>query len=165
VVLPTVSRTWRAGRARLLFAVRAAEKGDGLGGSGVGVPGDAGPGASLRVPEEALELIGIRRAVGQDPAEQNVFRGRVSELEKLLPQIDVVPTDALGHAASRTDRLDEEDARAGGGNGAGNVALRQTNGRLDALGRRQAGKERWLRRVGEWLLEPRSAGSPHLPIV
>src|SRR6266571_38619 len=95
---------------RLLLAVGAAEEGNGLGGGRVRVAGDASPGASLRMPEEALELIGVRRAVGQDPAEENVLGRRASELEKPLPQVHIVPADALGHAASWTDRLDEEDA-------------------------------------------------------
>ena len=34
---------------------------------------DAGPGASLRMPEVTLEPVGVGRAVGENPAEENVL--------------------------------------------------------------------------------------------
>jgi hypothetical protein len=89
-----------ARRKRLLLAVGAAEEGDGLGGSGVGVAFDARPGAALGVPEVALQAIGVVGVVGEHPAEEDVRASLASVLDEALPQVHVVPAHPLRHEAA-----------------------------------------------------------------
>ena len=115
--------------------------------------------------DELSHPAGVRTRGGrrQDPSAR-LFRddSTYGALGSSGHEPDPLLRSALDHSPARADRFHEENSRTSGRNGAGDVSFRQANGRLDALGRRQVGKEGRLRRVGEWLLEPRSAGSPHL---
>jgi thiol:disulfide interchange protein DsbD len=72
-----------------------------------------------------------------------------------------VPADALGDAAARADALQEENARAVGGNGACHVGLGQADRRLHARGGRQGRKKRRLSRIARRLLETRLPRGSH----
>src|SRR6202162_4795147 len=89
------------GDTPLFVAVGAAEEGDGVGGLGVGVAFEAGPGAALGVPEVTLEAVGLVGVGGEHPAEEDVQRSLAGVLQEPLAQVHVVPADALGDEALR----------------------------------------------------------------
>ena len=94
------SKTWAL--AHLVVAVRAAEKGNAFGGSGVRLAGDAGPGAALRVPEITLDTVGFAGIRREHPAEEDVVASPPGVLQEPLPQVDVVSPHALSDAAAQT---------------------------------------------------------------
>lgn len=144
-----------------MVAVGAADFGDGVGGAGVGVAFEAGPGAALGVPEVALEAVGLVGVGGEDPAEEDVQIAFAGVLEEALAQVHVVPSHALGDGALRADDLQEIDAGAVRRDGAGDVRLGQSDRGLDAGSGRETRKKRWLRRIGFARFKPRPSRRPH----
>src|ERR1700693_1210670 len=149
------------GDTPLFVAVGAAEEGDGVGGLGMGVAFEAGPGAALGVPEVALEAVGLVGVGRQHPTEENVPVSLAGVLEEALAQVHVVPADAFGDGALRTDALQEIDAGTAGRDRPGDVRLGQANRGLDAGSWRKAGEKRRLRRIGFARFKPRPSRRPH----
>ena len=130
----------------------------------VGVAFDARPGPAVGVPEIALELIGLVRVLGEDPAEEHVRPALAGILQEPLAQVHVVAADALGDLPVRADALQEEDARPPRRNRTRDVRLGQADRGLNAGRGRKAGKKRQLRRVGRRCVEARAPGKPHRDI-
>src|ERR1700693_339663 len=115
------------GDTPLFVAVGAAEEGDGVGGLGMGVAFEAGPGAALGVPEVALEAVGLVGVGRQHPAEEDVYLSLAGVLEEALAQVQVVAADALGDGALRANAFQEIDAGTVRRDRAGDVRLGQTD--------------------------------------
>jgi hypothetical protein len=127
----------------------------GVGGSGVGVAFEAGPGTALGVPEVALEAVDLVGVGGEDPAEEDVQVSFAGVLQEALAQVHVVSSHPLGDGALRADDLQKIDAGAARRDRVGDVRLGQTDRGLDAGRGRQAGEERRLRRIGFARFKPR----------
>src|SRR5262245_5500432 len=101
-----------------LIAIRAAEERDGVGGLGMGLAVETGPGAALGVPEITLQAIGLVGVGGEHPAKEDVLLLLPGVLEEALAQVHVVAADLLRHRPSGADDLQEIDAGDPGRHGA-----------------------------------------------
>ncbi len=147
--------------ARSDVAVGTAEEGDGVGGLGMDVAFEAGPGAALSVPEVTLQAIRLVGVGGEHPAEQDVRLRGAGVLQEALAKIHVVSPDPLRDEAPGTDALQEIDPGALGRDRAGHVGLGQADGGLNSGRGRKTGEKGRLRRIGLGELTF-SAGEPHL---
>ena len=123
---------------------------------------DAGPGASLGVPEVALEAgrpRWRRRRASSRRGRCRSLRGHAGGGAGAGPRRRA---HVLGDGASRPDALQEVDAGRARRHGPGDVRLGQADGGLDARRGRKAGKKGRLRRIRFARFVPRPSRRPHL---
>jgi hypothetical protein len=91
------------------------------------------------VPEIALELVGLGRVGGPNPAEQHVLAPLAGVLQEALSQVDVVAADLLDDLP-RGNALQEIDSGLGRWDVPGDVGLGQADRGLDSRSGGNLGK-------------------------